>query len=73
LGSFVRLFNVVMSLGLGGGPLVCGLIHDGFGMNEVFYISAARGIIGTVYIGMLLHGSRQISPPAGRGIPELEP
>jgi MFS transporter, DHA1 family, multidrug resistance protein len=73
MGSLMALFNIAMSLGLGGGPLVCGLIHDAFGMKEVFYISASLGIIGTVYIGRLLHASRQPSPPAGRSMAELEP
>ena len=73
MGSLMALFNIAMSLGLGGGPLVCGLIHDAFGMNKVFYISAALGIIGTIYIGRLLHTTLQISPPAGRGMAELEP
>ncbi len=73
MGSLIALFNVAMSLGLGGGPLVCGFIHDTFGTGEVFYFSAIFGIIGTVYIGRLLHATRSKAPPAGTGIPELEP
>ena len=73
MGSLIALFNVAMSLGLGGGPLVCGLIHDAVGLHEVFYFSAVLGIIGTVYIGRLLHASQSKVPPASRGMADLEP
>lgn len=73
MGSLIALFNVAMSLGLGGGPLVCGLIHDTFGTADVFYFSTVLGIIGTVYIGWLLHGSRSQVPPEVTAIPEIEP
>jgi MFS family permease len=73
MGSLIALFNVAMSLGLGGGPLVCGLVYDAFGLSYVFYFTTILGIIGTVYIGRLLHASRQKSPAAGRGMAELEP
>ena len=73
MGSLIALFNVAMSLGLGGGPLVCGLVYDAFGLSYVFYFSTFLGIIGTVYIGKLLHAPGQNAPPAGRGMAELEP
>jgi MFS family permease len=73
MGSLIALFNVAMSLGLGGGPLVCGLVYDAFGLSYVFYFSTILGIIGTVYIGRLLHASWQASPPESRGMAELEP
>jgi MFS transporter, DHA1 family, multidrug resistance protein len=73
MGSLIALFNVAMSLGLGGGPLLCGLVYDVFGLSYVFYFSTILGIIGTVYVGRLLHGSQSMGAPAGRGITELEP
>ena len=73
MGSLIALFNVAMSLGLGGGPLVCGLVYDAFGLSYVFYFSTILGIMGTVYIGRLLHASQSKVPPASRGMAELEP
>jgi len=52
---------------------VSGLIHDGFGIAEVFYFSAVLGIIGTFYIGRLLHASKTTQPPPAGSMPELEP
>ena len=73
MGSLIALFNVAMSLGLGGGPLVCGLVYDAFGLNYVFYFSTILGIIGTIYVGRLLHAAGHDAQPAGRGMAELEP
>jgi DHA1 family multidrug resistance protein-like MFS transporter len=73
MGSLIALFNVAMSLGLGGGPLVCGLVYDAFGLSYVFYFSTILGILGTVYIGRLLHASQSKVPPASRNMAELEP
>jgi MFS family permease len=73
MGSLMALFNVAMSLGLGSGPLVCGLIHDAVGLNQIFYIAAALGILGTIYIGSLLHGSRSTGAAGPRIAGELEP
>jgi MFS family permease len=73
MGSLIALFNVAMSLGLGGGPLVSGFVHDICGTGDVFYFSAVFGIIGTFYIGRLLHTSGSKAPPAGPDIPPLEP
>ncbi len=73
MGSLIALFNVAMSLGLGGGPLVCGLIHDLLGTSEVFYFSAVLGILGTIYIGRLLHASRSKAALSGEKLFDLEP
>jgi len=73
MGSLIALFNVAMSMGLGAGPLVCGLVYDAFGLSYVFYLATILGIIGTVYIGRLLHAAGQNAPPAGRGMADLEP
>lgn len=46
MGSIMALFNVAMSLGLGTGPLISGLIHDAFGLSRVFYCAAGIGACG---------------------------
>ncbi len=59
MGSTMAVFNVAMSLGLGSGPLVTGIIHDVSGLNSVFYAAAGLGILGTLVAGHFLH----YSPP----------
>lgn len=61
MGSLMALFNVAMSLGLGIGPLVSGLIYDAFGLNAIFYFVTAFGIIGTFFTSRSLGSS-----PPGR-------
>jgi len=65
MGSLMALFNIAMSLGLGTGPLVSGLIHDIWSLNAVFYFIAFLGIIGTRIIGRLLHPSPPTHPGGG--------
>ncbi len=64
MGSTMAVFNVAMSLGLGSGPLVSGLIHDFFGLKAVFYFSVAVGIVGTAVAGRYLTSS---PPPRAPG------
>lgn len=60
MGSIMALFNVAMSLGLGIGPLVSGLIYDVFGLTRVFYFAAGFGVVGAMITGLMLRSS----PPA---------
>lgn len=60
MGSIMALFNVAMSLGLGIGPLVTGLMHDVIGLHKVFYFIAACGIVGSYITARFLKSS----PPA---------
>lgn len=57
MGSTMAVFNVAMSLGLGTGPLLAGLIHDLVDLDTVFYFSAVLGIIGTLVAGRFLSSS----------------
>ncbi|MCP4714578.1 MAG: MFS transporter [Deltaproteobacteria bacterium] len=61
MGSSMAVFNVAMSLGLGCGPLVSGIIFDAGDLALVFYAAAGLGILGTAVAGYLLAGS----PPTG--------
>ncbi|MCX8043405.1 MAG: MFS transporter [Desulfobacterota bacterium] len=54
MGSVMALFNIAMSLGLGTGPLVSGLIHDVFGLSRVFYCAAGIGACGALLSVRLL-------------------
>ena len=54
MGSTMAVFNVSMSLGLGCGPLVSGIIHDFSGLREVFYFAAFVGVAGSILAGYLL-------------------
>ena len=54
MGSTMAVFNVSMSLGLGCGPLVSGIIHDFIGLNEVFYFASFVGVAGTILAGYYL-------------------
>jgi MFS family permease len=54
MGSTMAVFNVSMSLGLGCGPLVSGLIHDLTGLKAVFYFAAFVGVTGSILAGYLL-------------------
>jgi len=62
MGSTMAVFNVAMSLGLGTGPLVSGIIHDASGLKAVFYFSTSVGIIGTFVAGHLLRSSPSSTP-----------
>ncbi len=62
MGSTIAVFNVAMSLGLGTGPLVSGLIHDAAGLEAVFYFSACMGIAGTFGAARFLRSSPPASP-----------
>jgi len=54
MGSSMAVFNVSMSLGLGCGPLVSGIIHDFAGLSEVFYFAAFVGVAGSILSGYFL-------------------
>jgi MFS family permease len=54
MGSTMAVFNVSMSLGLGCGPLVSGLIHDLTGLAVVFYFASFVGVSGTILAGYFL-------------------
>jgi len=60
MGSIMALFNVAMSLGLGTGPLVSGLVHDTIGLAAVFYCAAGIGACGSLVTARLLRSL----PPA---------
>ncbi len=62
MGSTMAVFNVAMSLGLGTGPLLAGLIHDFAGLDAVFFVAAVFGILGTLMAGHFLSSS----PPPPR-------
>jgi MFS family permease len=62
MGSTMAVFNVAMSLGLGTGPIVSGLIHDAAGIKAVFYFSAFVGIAGTFGAARFLSTSPPASP-----------
>ncbi len=57
MGSTMAIFNVAMSLGLGVGPLVSGIIYDLFDLKTIFYFSAVLGIAGTMLAGKFLSPS----------------
>jgi MFS family permease len=65
MGSTMAVFNVAMSLGLGSGPLVSGLIHDISGLKAVFYFSAVLGVFGTLVAGHFLSASPPPPEPSG--------
>jgi DHA1 family multidrug resistance protein-like MFS transporter len=48
MGSSMGFFNLGMSLGLGTGPILIGLIVDIFGLPAAFYVAAAIGLSGTL-------------------------
>ena len=54
MGSTMAVFNVSMSLGLGCGPLVSGLIHDLTGLTVVFYFASFVGVTGSILAGYFL-------------------
>ena len=54
MGSTMAVFNVSMSLGLGCGPLVSGIIYDYSGLREVFYFAAFVGVTGSILAGYFL-------------------
>jgi len=54
MGSIMALFNVAMSLGLGTGPLVSGVVHDTIGLTAVFYCAAGIGACGALVTARLL-------------------
>jgi MFS family permease len=56
MGSAMAVFNVAMSLGLGCGPILCGLVFDSLGMHAVFYFCMVQGIIGTFVFSRLFSG-----------------
>ncbi len=60
MGSIMALFNVAMSLGLGIGPLVSGVIYDTAGLTSVFYFAAGFGVVGALITARMLRSS----PPA---------
>jgi MFS family permease len=60
MGSIMALFNVAMSLGLGIGPLVSGVIYDTAGLTSVFYFAAGFGAVGALITARMLRSS----PPA---------
>lgn len=63
MGSTMAIFNVAMSLGLGTGPLVSGLVYDLFSLESIFYFSAFLGIAGTLVAGRYLSPSRASKAP----------
>lgn len=54
MGSTMAVFNVSMSLGLGCGPLVSGIIHDLTDIKIVFYFAAFVGVAGAILAGYFL-------------------
>ncbi len=57
MGSTMAIFNVAMSLGLGVGPLLSGIIYDILSLETIFYFSALLGISGTIVSAKFLTSS----------------
>lgn len=47
MGSTFGIFNMAMSIGMGAGPLIGGLIADLVDMNSIFYFGASMQLLGT--------------------------
>ncbi|MDY6854625.1 MAG: MFS transporter [Thermodesulfobacteriota bacterium] len=45
-GTFMGGFNIALFLGFGGGPLICGLLKDHFGMSMAFYTMGGLSLFG---------------------------
>ncbi|OYD17452.1 hypothetical protein CH333_00925, partial [candidate division WOR-3 bacterium JGI_Cruoil_03_44_89] len=46
MGSSMGIFNMALSLGMAGGPLIGGLISDSIGVKFTFYFAAGVELVG---------------------------
>jgi len=49
MGSTMGIFNMAMSIGLAGGPMVGGVIYDYLNISAVYYFAGLFGLLGTVF------------------------
>lgn len=47
MGSAMGVFNMGMSLGIGAGPLIGGLVMDSLGLDPVFFVASFACVLGT--------------------------
>jgi DHA1 family multidrug resistance protein-like MFS transporter len=55
-GRYMGLFNIAMIAGFGVGPMLGGVIHDGFGTDATFIVMSALSFLGFLIILFLLPG-----------------
>jgi predicted MFS family arabinose efflux permease len=58
MGTAMAIFNVAMSVGLGIGPLLSGIILDLWSLPGVFYACAFLGIFSSVFVYLLFYPRR---------------
>ena len=54
MGSVMAAFNIAMSIGLAGGPLIGGLINDISNITYVFIFASASSVMGSILIAIFL-------------------
>ncbi len=54
MGTLMGLYNSFASLGMGGGPIVAGIIFDYIGMNEIFYAGGLLIILSVAVFYVLM-------------------
>ena len=60
MGPTMAIFNVAMSVGLGIGPLISGIVLDIWKLSGVFYFSTILGFLGTGIVSFLF--SQKVHP-----------
>jgi DHA1 family multidrug resistance protein-like MFS transporter len=62
MGSTMGLFNMAMSFGLAGGPLLSGLFVESLGLESPFYIAALAALVGLLTFIFFINRSNYYSP-----------
>jgi DHA1 family multidrug resistance protein-like MFS transporter len=62
MGSTMGLFNMAMSFGLAGGPLLSGLFVESLGLESPFYIAAVAALLGLLIFIFFINRSNYYSP-----------
>jgi DHA1 family multidrug resistance protein-like MFS transporter len=62
MGSTMGLFNMAMSFGLAGGPLLSGLFVESLGLESPFYIAAFAALVGLLTFIFFINRSNYYSP-----------
>jgi DHA1 family multidrug resistance protein-like MFS transporter len=62
MGSTMGLFNMAMSFGLAGGPLLSGLFVESLGLESPFYIAAIAALVGLFIFIFFINRSNYYSP-----------
>lgn len=62
MGSTMGLFNMAMSFGLAGGPLLSGLFVESLGLESPFYIAAFAALVGLLIFIFFITRSKYYSP-----------